>query len=217
MHSETICCARAFCGSSVRSCISRHSRRLRAATPSGSNSCTDGQGFFDVFHGIVAVLGDLLERDGQIAVFIEVADDHFGDFAHRFVANRDAQLPGQMVGQALRRGDKFFERRLFDHFVLAAAVSAAAIQILVEEGGDVEFVERIGGLGLRNFFGFGFDEGLFAVILARRGLSSVISSSIGLATISWVIISRSSRRFSARTLTICTRPGVRICFCATLR
>src|ERR1700722_4006666 len=33
--------------------------------------------------------------------------------------------------------------------------------------------------------------------------------------ISWLIISRSSRRFSASTLTICTRHGVRICFCAT--
>src|SRR5579862_6217488 len=35
--------------------------------------------------------------------------------------------------------------------------------------------------------------------------------------ISWLIISRSSRRLSARTLTICTRPGVRICFWATRR
>src|ERR1700691_2940862 len=40
---------------------------------------------------------------------------------------------------------------------------------------------------------------------------------MGLATISWVIISRNSSRLSARTLTICTRPGVRICFWATLR
>src|SRR5271168_2678025 len=35
--------------------------------------------------------------------------------------------------------------------------------------------------------------------------------------ISWLIISRSSRRFSASTLTICTSPGVRICFCETRR
>ena len=60
-----------------------------------------GQRLFHVFHGVVAVLGDLLERGGQIAVFIEVADDHFGDFAHRFIANGHAQLPSQMVGQAL--------------------------------------------------------------------------------------------------------------------
>src|SRR6266446_156823 len=47
--------------------------------------------------------------------------------------------------------------------------------------------------------------------------SSLCSSRTGLAIISWLIISRSSRRFSARTLTICTRPGVRICFCDTRR
>src|SRR5262249_37659601 len=44
----------------------------------------------------------------------------------------------------------------------------------------------------------------------------VASSRTGLLTISWLIISFSSRRFSCNTVTICTRPGVRICFCATL-
>ena len=52
-----------------------------------------GQRFLDVFHRVVAVLGDLLERDGQVAVFIEIADDDLGDFAHRLVANGHAQLP----------------------------------------------------------------------------------------------------------------------------
>ena len=33
--------------------------------------------------------------------------------------------------------------------------------------------------------------------------------------ISWVIMSLSSSRLSWSTVTICTRPGVRICFCAT--
>ena len=44
-------------------------------------------------------------------------------------------------------------------------LAAAAVQILVEEGGDIEFVEGIGGLGLRDFFGFGLQEGFVAVIL----------------------------------------------------
>ena len=126
-----------------------------------------GQRFLDILQRVIAVLGDLLERNGQIAVFIEIADDDFGDFAHGFIANRHAQLPSQVFGQALRRGDEFFERRLLDDFVLAAAFAAAAVQILVEEGGDVEFVEGIGGFGLRHFFRFRLDEGLFAVILLR--------------------------------------------------
>ena len=62
--------------------------------------------------------------------------------------------------------------------------AAAAIQILVEKRGDVEFVEGIGGLGLRNFFGFGFQEGFVAVVLSAVTLSSVNSSSTGFATIS---------------------------------
>ena len=47
--------------------------------------------------------------------------------------------------------------------------------------------------------------------------SSLNSSSTGFATISVLIISFNSSRFSASTLTICTRPGVRICFCATFK
>ena len=45
--------------------------------------------------------------------------------------------------------------------------------------------------------------------------SSSDSSSTGFLTISWVIISFNSSRLSWRTVTIWTRPGVRICFCAT--
>ena len=75
--------------------------------------------------------------------------------------------------------------------MLAASLPAAAVQVLVEKGSDVELIKRVGRLGLRNFFRLGLDEGFFAVILlGYLAVSSVSSSSIGLATISWVIISR---------------------------
>ena len=43
---------------------------------------------------------DFVESSGEIAVFIEIADDRFGNFAHRFRADANAQLPGQMIGEA---------------------------------------------------------------------------------------------------------------------
>ena len=46
---------------------------------------------------------------------------------------------------------------------------------------------------------------------SRRGTESSSSSRTGFSTISAVIMSRSSSLLSASTLTICTRPGVRIC------
>ena len=65
------------------------------------------------------------------------------------------------------RGKKFVEGRPLDDFVFAALrIAAAAIEILVEKRGDVEIVKGTGGLGLGNFFGFGFQEGFVAVILA---------------------------------------------------
>ena len=114
---------------------------------------------------------DLLERNGQVAVLVEIADDDFGNLAHRLVANGHAQLPVRWSRQPLRRRNEFLERRLLDDLVLAAALLAAAIEVLIEKRGDVEFVEGIGRLGLRYFFGLRLDEGLFAVILlGDRGL-----------------------------------------------
>ena len=46
-----------------------------------------------------------------------------------------------------------------------SCIASAAAQILVEKGGDVEFVKGVGGFSLGNFFGFRFQEGFVAVIL----------------------------------------------------
>src|SRR4051812_46866878 len=54
-------------------------------------------------------------------------------------------------------------------------------------------------------------------ISSSKGMEDSSSSSTGFSTISAVIMSLSSSLLSARTLTICTRPGVRICFCETRR
>ena len=54
------------------------------------------------------------------------------------------------------------------------AAVAAGIEILIEEGADVEFVEGIGLGLLGNFFGFGFQEGFVAVVVGLRRLFALL-------------------------------------------
>src|SRR3989475_6939573 len=86
--------------------------------------------------------------------------------SYRVAADGDAQLPGQVFGQTLRRGEKLVERRPLDLFVLTVLDAVAAVQVLVKKGGDVELVEGIGGLGFGDLLGFGFDESLVTIVLA---------------------------------------------------
>ena len=74
-----------------------------------------------------------------------------------------------------REDKKFFERWAFGDFALdRLAAIAAGIEILIEEGADVEFVEVI-GLGLfGNFFGFGFQEIFVGVIVGLRRLFALL-------------------------------------------
>ncbi len=219
-----------------------------------------------------AGIGDLFERGREVAVLVQVADDVVGGVAHVFRHHQHAQLRVQMIGQRDRRGKKSFKRRLFDRFGRRALI--AGIQIIVEEGAEIDLVERVflgfllGDLALgcrRSRGGFGavssetgagpsiiepggsfryrprqrsgsrpqrrsrFRESsgrrarksarlrespalLPASALRRRRRDS---SRTGFSAISCVIMSFSSSRFSWRTVTIWTSPGVRICFCET--
>ena len=123
------------------------------------------QGFLDVFHRVLSVLRNFLERGAQVTVLIEVADDRFGDLAHHIVANRHAHLPGEMFGETLRRGKKLVKGRPLDGFCFAALrIAAAAVEVLIEKRSDIEILEGTGGLDLGNFFGFRFQEGFVAVV-----------------------------------------------------
>ncbi len=70
-----------------------------------------GQRFFDILHGIISRLRDFIQRRGQVSVFIQIADDRFGDLAQRLGANADAHLPGQVIGKTRGRREKLVERR----------------------------------------------------------------------------------------------------------
>ena len=130
---------------------SRHSRTLRAPTPAGSSDCTTLQRRFDLFRSVIAHAGDLFERRGQIAVFVQVADDRFGGVANILRKQADAQLGVQMIAQGDRRGQKRLEGGLFDRF--RGGTLVAGIQVIVEKGTEVDFVEGVGGG--RRFDGIG--------------------------------------------------------------
>ncbi len=56
-------------------------------------------------------------------------------------------------------GKEFVEGGAFDVFAFAAAGAfGAGIEILGEEGAEIEFVEGIGGFGFGDFFGFFLEE-----------------------------------------------------------
>ena len=100
-------------------------------------------------------MGDLIERGRQVTVLVQVPDDGFRDFANHLGADRDAQLPAQVVGKALRGREKFLKRGLFRFFALAACRALGArIEVLIEERAEIEFVERIRGGSFGNFLDF---------------------------------------------------------------
>ena len=92
---------------------------------------------------------DLLRRQHQVPVFVQIADDGFGRVADCFGQRHQRELGVQMIAERYRRGKKCLERRLFD--ILRSRALVAGVQIFVEIGAEIDLVERIGG-------GFGFDD-----------------------------------------------------------
>ena len=128
-----------------------------------------GERFFHIVHRVVARSRQFIERRGQVAVFVQVADDPIGDFSHRFGADADAELPGQMVGQILRGRKELIEGRTLNVFAFAAGGAlGSGIEILRKEGAKIEFIEGIGFGLLRNFFDFFLEKGLVGIAILRR-------------------------------------------------
>ena len=70
----------------------------------------------------------------------------------------------EVIGQAGRRGEELVERRLLDFFVFAArGALGAGVEVLREEGAEIEFVERIGGRRFGNLFRFFLQEGFVGI------------------------------------------------------
>ena len=149
--------------------------QIARADADGIEILHDGERIVEIVLRVLAFLGQLFHRRGQVAVLVQVADDAFGEFPHRVGANRDAQLPGEMIGKAGRGGKKLLERWALGNFAfLRLAAVAAGIEILIEEGADIEFVEGIRFRLLGNFFGFGFEEGFVGVVVGLRRLFALL-------------------------------------------
>src|SRR5690348_3082964 len=144
--------------------------KIASADADGIEILNDSESIIEIVLRILAVLCEFLGRGSEIAVFIQIADDAFGEFLDAFRADGDAQLPGEMIREATRRGEKFFERGPFGNFsFLGLAAVAAGVQIFIEKTADIELVERIGFRLFRDFFGFRFKEGFVAVVVGLSG------------------------------------------------
>ena len=141
--SDTICQATPPWPLTLSICSSRHSRRLRAPTPAGSSDCTTLSASSTSSWRVLAHRGDLLQRRGQIAILVQVADDGFGGVADLVGNQADAQLRAQVVAQGDGRGKEGLERGLFHRFRGGALV--AGIEIVVEKRAEIDFVERVRG------------------------------------------------------------------------
>jgi hypothetical protein len=134
-----------------------------------------------------------------------------------------SQLPRQVIGQGRRLGEKVLKRGLFAVFILRLR-AIAGIKIVLEIRSEIDLLERVLGRGRRAPrlpAGRSKLQPLQPLLVLRPatsssiGTDSSISSRTGFSTISASIISFSSSLFSARTLTICIRPGVRTWRCDT--
>src|SRR6267378_7513058 len=116
--------------------------QILRADADGIKVLNDGQRIVQIILRILATLHQLFDRSREITVFVKIADDAFGQLAHGVGANRHAQLPSKVIAKAGSRGKKLLERRTLGNFAfLRTATIPAGIEILIEEGADVEFVK----------------------------------------------------------------------------
>ena len=75
----------------------------RAATPEGSRDWTKCSADRTSSSAMVLALGDLFNRNRQISVIVEIADDRHCRLANGFRKHFHRKLPLQMLGERDRR------------------------------------------------------------------------------------------------------------------
>ena len=148
----------------------------------------------------------------QIPIFVEIADDILGGIPQLPRNAERAKLPRKVVAERTGLRKKILERRFVAQLETVGGAKAG-IEVVLKIRAKIDFVEGI----LLLPRGFDLDSATLRsrsasrpAISSSRGTFSSTSSRTGFSTISALIISLSSSLFSARTLTICIRPGVRI-------
>lgn len=91
----------------------------------------------------VFVLGQFLDRIGEIARLIEIPDNYIGRAAQIVVQNDQAQLRFQIVRQRDGRRQERLEEGLSE--TSAAGDLNPGVKVLVEEAAKIDLVERVGG------------------------------------------------------------------------
>ena len=235
-HSSSECVAHK--PASVLTCcaaiwISRHSRRSAAPNPCGikvlhqvdtapASGSASASLPFPCFQEMSESIDQLIMTGRQVPIFIQVADDELGSDLQLRLQSQCSQLPRQVIGKSSRLRKKVLERRLLAVFIFRLG-AIARIKILLKVRPEINLVERVFGLSRWRPSSASSRSGGCRSCSCRLatsssiGTDSSISSRTGFSTISASIISFSSSLLSARTLTICIRPGVRTWRCDTFK
>ena len=167
-------------------------------------------------------LDQLIMTGREVSVFIQIADNELGGHSQLRLQRQCSQLPRQVIGQSRRLGEEVLKRGLLAIFIFRLG-AIARIKVVLKVRSEINFVKRILGCGrglrrpnIQPLRGCRSCSCRLATS-SSIGTVSSISSRTGFSTISASIISFSSSLLSARTLTICIRPGVRTWRCATFK
>ncbi len=156
---------------------------------------------------------DLFGRRHQEAVGVQVADDQLGDLALASFDVRHVELPEEVVVEVGLAGEAVLDRRLVP--LLHHRGVAGALPVVAEVGVEVDVLHRLRVIEL-------LAVGRLRDALPPRGgtsssMTSLLSSSTGFSTSSWVRSVSSSMRVICRSLIACWREGVITSFWASLR
>ena len=150
------------------SCISRQSGQIEGPDPGGIEVAHERERRLDVGVVLVVGLADLLARDLEVAVVVHVADEVGRDLAHAVARAGHGELPGQVLGQALRARQDVLERVLLGLLLVLARV-VRRVEIVLEVGVEVDLLERVALLlgGDRRL------RGRAGVLVVPRGLDAL--------------------------------------------
>ena len=206
---------------SWRSWISRHSRRSRAATPGGSNSWMRAS-----TRSTISTSGQVSARNaissicsGEVAVLVDVADDHRADLLLRVGEVGQPELPDQVVGQRASRLTSMFSSAARVLVVVAAdAVPTSRGSRCCSSRGTPSSRSRRCSTPRRSS---GLRVGLVLLAVVGRsgrrrcGISASprlllvdLSSRTGFSVSSWSMSGSSSARDTCRILIACRSWGV---------
>src|SRR5205823_7840073 len=93
------------------------------------------QRLFHILRGAMLGFGDLLQRGGEVAIFIKIADDDIRHIVDSIRQRGDAELGAEMIVKRDRGGKKGFERGLVYGFGCGALVTR--VEVIVKKRAEI--------------------------------------------------------------------------------